>query len=526
MKNSITLFVFIFLSVLLPAQSNIQLDSAFAINGILQTNICQSDALSAIALQPDGKIVGTGYSDLDGVTDLVVVRYLPDGYPDLDFGLDGVLSVKIGAWSNEGNAIALQPDGKIVVAGYLREEVYNDLKSILLRFTPEGQLDSTFGSGGLVVSDFGGEEGFRALKIQPDGKILAAGSVTQGSEPIFLVARYMPDGSPDSNFGANGYKTVTFSGGLEICLDMLLQPDGKIVVVGSSLRANGWPDIALARLTSGGAMDGTFGSGGKVITAIGTTLDAGFKVLLQPDDKILVAGITLNALLKAEMAICRYRPNGSLDPQFGTGGKVRIGVGNLFSTADAIALRPDNKILVAGTVMTDTANQDFVIRQFNPDGSVDSTFGNYGYVNTDVERAADGASDLMIQPDGKILVAGSGFSFFDGGFPDIVVMRYITDLVVGAIESPEPLSAPLLYPNPVTASFVTVRYTLIQDAAVDVEWYSTDGKLLSVDHRGYQNAGLQEENINLPLGLSTGYYVLNIRTDAGSNVPVRLQIHR
>src|SRR3990172_6011894 len=233
------------------------------------------------------------------------------GSPDPTFGVNGIVTTDFDNGSNDvGNAIALQPDGKIVVAGYGGQFI----GFTLARYNSDGSLDTTFDGDGKVAADFGSpyKAGLAALALQPDGKIIVAGQSSNGSNNDFTLVRYNNDGSPDVSFGANGKVTTDFGNSDDFCYAVALQPDGKIVMAGRSSNGNDF-DFALARYNSDCSLDDAFGEAGKVIADFGA--DWGSAVVIQPDGRILVsAGPTL----------ARYNSDGSLDTTFGQGGSLAL----------------------------------------------------------------------------------------------------------------------------------------------------------------------------------------------------------
>jgi uncharacterized delta-60 repeat protein len=243
---------------------------------------------------------------------------------DLDgiFGTGGTVTTDFAGNGDEARAVALQPDGKIVAAG---GALGASVDFALARYRPDGTLDTAFGTGGKVTTDFGSGEQAYAVAVQPDGKIVAAGGAVTG----FELARYNADGSLDGTFGAGGKVTTRFGLGLPFTRAhaIVLQPDGKIVVAGTATSAT-VGDFGLARYNPDGTLDASFGAGGKVTTDIRGTdsSDFAWAVTLQPDGKLVVAGSTAGPTGDA-FALARYTPSGNLDGTFGSGGKVITGFG-------------------------------------------------------------------------------------------------------------------------------------------------------------------------------------------------------
>ncbi len=397
-----------------------ELDPQFGKNGKLTTDFTGNGGeASGVAVQQDGKIVAAGTAD-DSVTrgDFVVSRYNTDGSLDTGFGTNGKVRTDIlGTNSSDlATALAIQNDGKIVVGG---DTIFIGLRFVLVRYNGDGSLDSSFGTGGKVVTDIGAfDDSINALVLQPDGKIIAVGVANTTFSPSgpfnFALARYNPDGSLDTTFGTGGKVITDFNGLADRAYAAALQQDGRIVVAGSVEVFSQFPELrnfALARYNPDGSLDTGFGSGGKVTTDFFGSTDEAFGVTIQQDGKIIAGGGASDPSIPsgADFGLARYNPNGSLDPSFGTNGKVMT---DFLSEGDgirAIALLADGKILAAGHADDAEGNgiTDFALAQYNADGSLDSTFGAGGRVRTDFfVESTDWINAIAIQADGKIVVAG------------------------------------------------------------------------------------------------------------------------
>jgi uncharacterized delta-60 repeat protein len=258
-------------------------------------------------------------------------------------------------WNDDRiQAIVIQPDGKIVVAGYIAtyDPYYPDDRLYdfaLLRYNINGSLDNTFGNGGITTTDFGDNDFGYAVALQEDGKIVVAGATgnpgaTCESVCDIAVASYNPDGSPDTTFGSNGKVTTRFFGFDEEAHTVAVQSDGKIVAAGyvcSSISC----DIALVRYNPDSSLDPTFDSDGKVTTDFDGGFDGALAMTIQPDGKIIAAGFIERDKIRYS-AVVRYNADGSLDPEFGAGGIADNDFG--YNNVYAIALQSDGKIVTTG----------------------------------------------------------------------------------------------------------------------------------------------------------------------------------
>jgi len=294
------------------------------------------------------------------------------GSLDRSFGSMGRVTTSFPAGGAWGNALAIQADGKIVVAGSV------DGAFALARYDPDGSLDTSFGSSGLVTTSFAeGDAWGNALAIQANGLIVVGGSA--GGK--FALVRYTIDGLLDSSFGSGGQLTTWFAGGRAWATAVTIQTDGKIVAAGGDGRK-----FALARYETNGALDNRFGGDGKVRTDFGPQAkDYVIGATLQADGKIVAAGKSGYQWF----ALARYRTDGSLDQSFGDQGRIRTRFGpDLRASADDVVVQADRKIVVAGWAGNNYVS--FALARYRPDGTLDPSFGGDGRVKTDFGRSAAG----------------------------------------------------------------------------------------------------------------------------------------
>jgi uncharacterized delta-60 repeat protein len=367
---------------------------------------------SGMVLQPDGKIVMVGGT----FAGFVMARFNADGSLDTGFGIDGKVTTDIADGQfprSQARAVAIQADGKIVVAGEA-QPTSAGLAVALARYNADGSLDTSFGSGGMVLDAAIQGRAF-AVAIQNDGKIVIAGEspIALGSDfADFLIARYTSDGTLDFGFGLAGLVVTDFGvGASEGARRLVLQGDGKIVASGDPIGAvAGVNRTAVARYDATGKLDPSFGSGGKVLLAAGPLLGRG--LTLQSDGKLLLAGRVVNGSNINEFALTRLRSDGSTDTSFGNAGLVTTSITGLGDQALAVALQGDGRILAAG--IGNAINNNFALARYAADGSVDTSFASGGKLIVDFFGFSDIAENLVVQPDGKIVVGGLARNNVDG----------------------------------------------------------------------------------------------------------------
>jgi uncharacterized delta-60 repeat protein len=415
------------------------LDPSFGGDGTVLTGFeaGSHEGASAVAVQPDGKIVVVGSTTSVAVSEFALVRYEPDGSLDPAFGAGGRVVTDLGPGSGVASAVALQADGKIVVAG---QSIASTRDFAIARYMPDGSLDPSFGGDGVVLTDVGGEDGASGVAVQPDGRIVAAGfSAAAGFAAVdFALARYEPNGDLDSTFDGDGKVVTDIAGAQDGANGVAIQPDGRIVAVGLTSSFGFGGDFVLARYLANGALDASFDGDGKAITDLGGPLtDQAVALALQPDGKLVAAGAS-GGFGNFDFALARYAPDGGLDPAFGAGGKVLTDLGGL-DTAWGVAIHADGKIVAVGSSASQGGSEDdFAVVRYTSRGALDPTFAGDGKTLTSFGDSRERAAGVAIQPDGKIVVVG-GSNANDVG--DIAVARYL-----GAGDSTPPTVSASLEP--------------------------------------------------------------------------------
>ncbi|MBK8092785.1 MAG: choice-of-anchor D domain-containing protein [Verrucomicrobiaceae bacterium] len=415
-------------AVLLVITAAGALDTTFGGSGILSNDFAVSfDAGYAMAMLPDDRIFITGNSNSGSSSDFHLTRFLSDGTADTSVPPDGITRVPVGTNTDIPYAIAVQPDGKTVLAGYSLA-TNNDIS--VIRLNTDGTLDSTFGSGGKFFLGIGsGEDIARAIALQPDGKILVGGYTNNGSNDDIALVRLNANGTLDATFGTTGIVTMAFGVDTDRCWSMTLQPDGKILL-GCQTSTGTLDDFALARYNSNGTLDTTFGTGGKVVSSLSTLDDIAYTIQLLPDGKILLGGWASNGS-DGELTIARYLANGSLDTTFGTSGKTMVQTSaSYLEVIYDLALQPDGRILATGYRSNSTDN-DIVTIRLLANGMLDTTFGTSGVSIVNPAPGRDQyAYGIATQSDGSIIVGGWGYIGNDG---QVILLRYTPDTLAPEI---------------------------------------------------------------------------------------------
>ena len=374
------------------------------------------------ALQPDGRIVVLGYRHNGLNNDILLLRYNADGSPDTSFGTAGAAVFDVpGSEDEKGLGLALQADGKIVVAGYVRINGKRD--ALVARFTAAGGLDGTFGIGGYVTYAGAGDGTDIAfgVVVQGDGRIVLVGEARHQDSQDALLLRYNADGTLDRTFGAGG--VFTYNGGpgaADKGFAAAIAPDGGIVLAGSSIVA-AKEDALVLKVTADGRLDPSFGAGGVVnYSGPGDESDYGNAVALEPDGRIVIAGASSRGG-QFDILLLRLRADGRRDESFAGSGATTFGrPGDLYDYAWGLAIQPDGKILLAGAT-SNGADNDALILRYLADGTLDRGFASGGVFTFAVPGSReDSLAACALEPGGRIVAAGHAN---DGQRDGVLVIR-------------------------------------------------------------------------------------------------------
>ena len=392
-------------SCLSSAQSPGDLDKTFGNGGKVNVGISgYYDVAKSMALQTDGKIVVVGYGkeSLASFKGLSMARYLTNGELDYDFANLGIIHKVTKDLEGEAYSVAIQKDDKIVVAGYSISPVTNNEEVTLIRFAKDGNIDKSFGYKGLLITPISDEEDVASsVAIQQDGKIVVVGSTDHKPTTDIVLIRYNENGSLDYTFGIGGIVITDINLGFDIGKSIAIQGDGKLIVSGFTYVGNKF-FMTLLRYDSNGVLDPTFGISGIIVTDINGRRGK-MDMVIQNDGKIILVGPS-EIENSHHFTVLRFNNNGSLDQSFGKNGITKTIIGD-YSEAESVALDSDGDIVVAGT--TELGNEQFVVAMYDQGGMLVPEFGLDGIVKISfIKNSVDRAHSVVVDNNGDILVAG------------------------------------------------------------------------------------------------------------------------
>lgn len=494
------------------AQQPGDVDLSFSTDGIATAHFAPVgvDYAMGVAIQPDGRIVVVGSTQQDLETSIALARFMPDGTLDPDFGTGGQVITGIGVdpvlISDVAMAVALQPDGKIVVAGSSFANGSGD-RFVVARYDTDGTLDPIFGTNGIQINALLNGGRFTSVAIRDDGYIVAGGVVNEApSNELFIVARYTPDGAPDTSFDGDGFATIDITPDDDAGNDIVLEPGGGILMAGYCGGGNDM-GMALVRLDGNGSPDPSLDGDGILITQLSTDQDAAYSVVRDPaDGKILVGGITTFVPM-VFLVVARYNTDGTLDNTFAGDGIFQSPHPGLNFPGNMV-LAPDGRIVIGGSWAT-----DFLVAVVNPDGTADTGFDDDGVVTTSFGTTSFGTNaygnDLVLDADGNAVLVGTSGQGAPT-FNDFVLLRYHTTVGTGVPDHATGHLAPQVFPNPV-AEHMTLTYELPRSERVSVALVDITGRVVHTFLNGTpQAAGRNSLVLDIPASVEPGSFVLSI----------------
>ncbi len=521
------LLLFVSVSPFVLAQS-VTLDTAFGTGGRVINNTITSG--QAIQLQGDGKIVSCYLSDFSIAGNVNLVRFNIDGSIDNTFGNNGFVNTTVVNESGGINMMKIQSDGKILITGTFSSNgtangSYFDFCTA--RFNPDGSIDTAFGTNGYVRTGFQdlSFDTSTAIEIQNDGKILIGGYssasylVSENYSFDFAVIRYLSDGTIDTSFGLNGRFLHNF-GNCTVPLSSTFSTDyvtaikintaDKIIIAGITNvneSLEDYDNFGFICLNPNGTLDTSFGTEGQKVVDFGAK-DYFWNLKLTNDDKIIATGsygyTTIDGSY-AKIAIVKLLENGNFDSSFGNNGIVLANrdSSNLLDTASDLVIQPDGKIICFGTTAQDAAGLigNLLLIRFNADGTIDSTFNNVGYKVVDFDNSSVSGNSFVIQEDGKLVCAGS----IDYSIGCLARLE-VNSLSTNTFES-TPFS---IYPNPFTNK-INLSLNLDQSETLSANLFDCNGRKIQniIQDKSFP-FGKSTFEIQMPESLANGIYFVSV----------------
>lgn len=469
-----------------------------------------------LAIQDDGKIVVAGVDEnVSHFSSVVVVRYGLDGMLDPTFNGSGKLIVSLQNTQGFLRSMALQPDQKILLLITYQEN--NETGIAIHRLLPDGSPDLTFnGTGSITHTFMATYTSGNDIILQPDGSILVCGYygfLNDVNEHVFVM-RFTPEGQPDDTFGIHGVFSSTIGETYSDLYTMQLQEDGRILCAGFTV-LNGSEEFMALRLTADGNPDFSYSDDGVAIASFSNQDDRAYSLQIQPDGKAVLAGSAYNFFTSTtSFALARFDTDGELDPDFNGDGMNLYTISGYADLATSLVLQPDGKMIMGGYVHSNVnGGSDMAIMRVLPNGIPDMDWSEDGVANyVDDLETSSALQKLALQPDG--LLVGTGYVRKDD-INSIRVARFISGIVTSSKEVQENADIPYLSisPNPFSEQ-ISVSYTLKESSFVRLSLRSLEGKDVQIQYSGAVKApGNYTERLRVPAYLSDGIYLLTLQTD-------------
>ena len=492
------------------------LDAMFDTDGIVTTSIGTANAFATtMAIQADGKLLLCGNSNNGTDNDFTIARYLENGQPDQAFHMDGKVQLDINGGDDFPEGIVVRPDNqKIIVGGYSFNG--NGFDFSLAQFLPDGNPDLAFGNNGKAIEPIGTTAFAKGLALQKDGKIVIAGYSSQGTNEFTLV-RWLEDGSLDFDLDGDGIVTTPIGTNSATASCLIIQPDDKILVAGQAFNdATFRWEATIARYNVDGSLDEAFDDDG--ITIIANFNKDLFinAIALDHEGKIIAAGYTGTSPSNNQFALMRFLPDGRPDSLFGTDGLLITPVSNQNNQANSILIQSDHKMIVGGTAEVNGADQ-FVLARYDREGSPDPTFGNDGKVSTPIGLIA-GLNSMLFDFTGRIVASGASLNGTNFQF---AAARYLNDIQTQTYDDQIAAFGISIIPNPVQDAF-DLAFLLHREEVLTIQLFDARGNLLiSYLDRMKCQSGPFRRSFNIPASLPTGVYFIQVSSSSGQrSVPI------
>jgi uncharacterized delta-60 repeat protein len=517
-KQLLFLLLLISSSSILNAQASGAFDPTFNASGYDIMDIQQLDLFQDVAVQSDNKIVAVGMSFNDNfISTAYIMRFLPSGELDTEFGGDGRFSLEI---DNEANiySVAISDEGKIIIAGSTTD--YQDYKMLLIQVNPDGSIDNSFGTNGVVTINVGQVDKNKAdyifdVDTDTNGNIIVAGSSLDTAYfNMPTLVRFTPTGQLDETFGTNGVVTIQAINGENVFDCVKIQNDGKIVAAGHYSQGLIWFVLLVARYNEDGTLDTEFGDGGIIKYSYSNVDDEAFGLDITPTGNIVIAGFVGSQSYNYDAYIVQFKNNGQIDSTFGTNGVIIEDYGN-FDVAEDIKVLDNGKIVVVGETGEGPPNgYDLAVWTYNSDGTPDLSFGQNGIAVHAISDYNVMLHGVDVQEDGKIIAVGQARAS-TGSENDFFIGRIIGDVSIGFADLTNS-SSTVLYPNPIRSSeTIQIKPTQKNITASKIELYNTNGQLIQAASTSNSKTSFNGISMKLSSAVSQGIYFVKTTFETG-----------
>ncbi len=503
-------------------------DPTFNGNGKFTHDYGFFDNITNVKIQPnDQKIIAIGTALNQAFSGrLLVMRLMPDGTFDNTFNDSGSVVISDFTESYAYDCF-IRDDGKILIVGAAANPSY-EFNMVLLRLNADGSRDDSFGTNGVVVTEFNqrDEYAYGVSKLS-DNTFIVAGSIADSlNQAVPTIVKFKEDGSVDQFFGNNGIVQIPVISSDNVLRDILIQPDNKILASGHydqgiTVGGNINFDLLLIRLNPNGSFDNGFGTNGVVITSVSNErLDDANGLGLTSNNDILVGGFSVRPDGGFDATILKYNADGTSQTTFGTNGRVILDIAAQDVAYD-LEILADQSILIAGSSgdLFGTGEVDYLLVKYKPEGVRDSTFGTNGIILTAVLNSVDDANAMTIQNDGKIVLAGKSTGTINN---DVSLVRYSPTDFTG-IQNNQDENSFRIFPNPALSNTtLNISFKNAFNGSISLRIYALDGKLVTQNNLFIQNNFTQT---TLPVNLQSGIYFVEISNQNGFKNTNRLVIN-
>lgn len=379
-------------------------DSTFGQDGRVTTAIGRDAGIVGVVIDHAGGIVAAGWTTGNVYSGMALARYDASGVLDPAFGDGGTTTRWVDRGSITTSGVAIDAQGRIVVSAFTGQGNTPDHTDdfLIARFEANGRPDASFGDGGVTTTAIGtGDDRSAAIAIDPDGRIVVAGWADVGPYEQMALARYDANGRVDESFGIGGKVTVPVGFSYSLATAVAIDEKGRIVVVGEATTEDLREAFGVIRLDVDGRLDEGFGDHGRVLTHVGDRADVATEAMIDGRNRILVVG-SGERDGKVGFALIRCLEDGRLDASFGESGKVVTSIGPEDAEAFASVIDRSGRIVAVGD-----AASDFAIVRYRPNGMLDASFGDGGQTTTPIGTSVDLAVAVAIYPEGRAIAAGS-----------------------------------------------------------------------------------------------------------------------